>query len=150
MLGLRGAPSASRIRPEEAKAELQALREQINQIKAEAPYEPPRAMALSDAPIPQLPRVFLRGNAGRPGPEVPRQFLAILSEPGRRPFSVGSGRLELAEAITDNDNPLTARVIVNRVWLHHFGRGIVSTPADFGKLGGARRRSRGPARSRVC
>lgn len=117
---------------DEAKAELQALREQINQIKAEAPYEPPRAMALSDAPIPQLPRVFLRGNAGRPGPEVPRQFLAILSEPGRRPFSVGSGRLELAEAITDNDNPLTARVIVNRVWLHHFGHGLVETASDFG------------------
>jgi hypothetical protein len=49
------------------------------------------------------------------------------------PFTKGSGRLELAQAITDPHNPLTARVMVNRLWQHHFGRGLVSTPSDFGK-----------------
>jgi len=56
-----------------------------------------------------------------------------LSEPGRRAvFTNGSGRLELARAIASPDNPMTARVYVNRVWLHHFGEGLVSTPGDFG------------------
>src|SRR5262249_61231864 len=49
-----------------------------------------------------------------------------------RPFQHGSGRLELARAIADRKNPLTARVLVNRVWLHHFGKGLVGTPSDFG------------------
>ncbi len=52
-----------------------------------------------------------------------------------KPFSVGSGRLGLAEAVASKDNPLTARVIVNRVWAHHFGRGIVATPSNFGAMG---------------
>ena len=50
----------------------------------------------------------------------------------RKPFTDGSGRLELAQAIASKDNPLTARVMVNRVWLHHFGQGLVRTPSDFG------------------
>lgn len=82
-------------------------------------------------------RVYLRGNHQKPGPEAPRQFLAILSPAERQPFAQGSGRLELARAITDPANPLTARVIVNRVWQQHFGRGIVGTPSNFGKLGEA-------------
>ena len=64
-----------------------------------------------------------------------RGFPAILSKPDARPFEQGSGRLELARAIADPDNPLTARVFVNRVWQHHFGRGIVGTPSNFGLLG---------------
>src|SRR6185436_658652 len=52
--------------------------------------------------------------------------------PRRTPFSLGSGRLELAHAIVDPKNPLTARVIVNRVWAHHFGTGLVRTTSDFG------------------
>jgi hypothetical protein len=63
---------------------------------------------------------------------VPRQFLAVLAGDKREPFKEGSGRLELAHAIASPDNPLTARVIVNRLWLHHFGRGLVTTPSDFG------------------
>jgi hypothetical protein len=51
------------------------------------------------------------------------------------PFSKGSGRLELAEAIASPKNPLTARVMVNRIWQHHFGAGIVRTPSNFGELG---------------
>ena len=53
----------------------------------------------------------------------------------RKPFTEGSGRLELAQAIASKDNPLTARVMVNRVWLHHFGKGLVRTPSDFGLRG---------------
>src|SRR4030095_11608127 len=52
-----------------------------------------------------------------------------------KPFTKGSGRLELAQAITDRNNPLTARVIVNRVWSYHFGKGLVRTPGDFGIKG---------------
>ena len=63
---------------------------------------------------------------------MPRQFLSILSGAGRKPFEHGSGRLELAQSIIDPKNPLTARVIVNRVWTHHFGTGLVATPGDFG------------------
>ena len=53
----------------------------------------------------------------------------------RKPFTKGSGRLELAEAIADPNNPLTARVMVNRIWQRHFGQGIVRTPSNFGQLG---------------
>jgi hypothetical protein len=76
--------------------------------------------------------VFLRGNPARPGARVPRQFLAIIAGERRRPFPHGSGRLDLARAITAPDNPLTGRVIVNRVWMHHFGEPLVDTPNDFG------------------
>jgi hypothetical protein len=56
----------------------------------------------------------------------------VLSRPAPKPFAKGSGRLELAEAVAGRDNPLTARVLVNRVWMHHFGEGFVRTPSDFG------------------
>lgn len=93
---------------------------------------PPRAMAMVDRAHPANSHVFKRGSPGNPGEEVPRRFLEILSGPERRPFTNGSGRLEFARAIANPDNPLTARVYVNRVWLHHFGEGFVSTPGDFG------------------
>src|SRR5207253_8391742 len=66
------------------------------------------------------------------GEEVPRRFLEILAGEKRQAFSQGSGRLELADAIASKDNPLTARLMVNRIWLHHFGAGLVRTPSDFG------------------
>src|SRR6185295_129522 len=62
----------------------------------------------------------------------PRRFLEVLAGPNRPIFRQGSGRLELAQAIADKNNPLTARVMANRIWLHHFGVGIVTTPDDFG------------------
>jgi hypothetical protein len=89
-------------------------------------------MALVDRPQPKNSHVFIRGNPNRLGEEVPRQFLAIVAGEQRKPFARGSGRLELARAIASRDNPLTARVMVNRVWLHHFGAGLVTTADDFG------------------
>ncbi|MFC5455937.1 DUF1553 domain-containing protein [Prosthecobacter fluviatilis] len=80
-----------------------------------------------------------RGNPNDLGETVPRRFLsAFPSKTGLpRKFTTGSGRLELAQAITEDAAPLTARVIVNRVWKHHFGRGLVDTPSEFGNLGEA-------------
>jgi hypothetical protein len=118
-----------------SQAELQKLRKEMEQWRANGPGAPPRAMALLDSPRPVTPRVFQRGNPYNLGPAVPRQFLECLSGPDRKPFADGSGRLELARAIIDHDNPLTARVFVNRVWQQLFGRGLVTTPGDFGLRG---------------
>lgn len=93
---------------------------------------PLRAMALVDRPEPRKPVVFLRGKPGNNGPEVERQFLEVLAGPDRKPFEKGSGRLDLAQAIASPENPLTARVFVNRVWGWHFGKPLVDTPSDFG------------------
>jgi mono/diheme cytochrome c family protein len=82
-------------------------------------------------------RIHLRGNAENLGDEVPRRFLTVLASSEPQPFTSGSGRLELAQAIASPTNPLTSRVIVNRVWAHHFGVGIVATPSNFGSLGQA-------------
>lgn len=90
-------------------------------------------MVLNDNPQPHQPKVFKRGNPGTQGDAVPRQYLEVLAGPERKPFTDGSGRLELAKAIANRDNPLTARVMVNRVWLYHFGKPLVDTPSDFGK-----------------
>jgi len=79
--------------------------------------------------------VFIRGNHKIPGELAPRRFLTALGPEKNTPFKVGSGRLELARCMTEPSNPLLARVMVNRVWLQLFGRGIVPTPDDFGKLG---------------
>ncbi len=90
-------------------------------------------IALIDAPEPYQPYVFLRGNAGNRGPNVDRRFFTILTADGNpQPFKNGSGRLEMAEAIASRENPLTARVWVNRVWGHLLGAAIVKTPSDFG------------------
>jgi hypothetical protein len=93
---------------------------------------PPNAMALVDNESAVNPAIFLRGNPANRGANVPRQFLGVLAGHDRKPFQHGSGRLELARAIASPDNPLTARVMANRVWMHLFGNGLVRTPSDFG------------------
>jgi len=112
--------------------QLKALRSDMEKLKATSPGAPARAMILEDSANLYNPHVFRRGNPNNPGEVVPRQFLELLSGSNRQPFRDGSGRLELARAIASKDNPLTARVLVNRVWLHHFGAGLVHTPSDFG------------------
>jgi hypothetical protein len=98
---------------------------------------PPRAQSLEDEPELKPGYVFLRGKPESKGEAVRPQFLLILAGDKRKPFTDGSGRLELAQTIASKDNPLTARVLVNRFWQHHFGRGLVRTTSDFGTRGEA-------------
>lgn len=79
--------------------------------------------------------VMIRGNVHNRGPVVPRGFLQVVSSSTVTGFQAGSGRRALAEAITSPQNPLTARVIVNRIWQQYFGRGLVATASNFGALG---------------
>ncbi len=95
----------------------------------------PAAYAVSEG-TPGNARIQKRGEPDKLGPEVPRRYLEIL---GASPLKneKQSGRLELAHWLTSPDNPLTARVLVNRLWQWHFGRGLVNTPSDFGLRGEA-------------
>ncbi len=108
------------------------LKGAIVHLESTHPGAPARAMVMMDNAQPEEPHVFLRGNPGRPGKAIPRRFLRVLAEPNRPAFQKGSGRLEMAQAIANPKNPLTARVFVNRVWLWHFGKGLVDTASDFG------------------
>ncbi len=117
---------------EPTRVELANLQAEIDRHIITAKVSPPHAVILVDKPEITRPRIFRRGNPANPGPFVERQFLELLSGPDRQPFADGSGRLEMAEAIASADNPLTARVFVNRVWNWHFGAGLVNTPSDFG------------------
>lgn len=143
------------------KDEIAVLQKRIAEVKASTPnYNTPMANAISEESMfvvragetPQdgtrldyrseprdLP-LFIRGNPNRPGPIVPRRFLTVLtklSDSDESPprFTNGSGRLDLARSITGDASSLTARVIVNRIWNEHFGRGIVDTPSNFGQQG---------------
>ncbi len=108
----------------------------IKGVEASHHGSPARGMVVTDKPTPHDPVVFRRGQPGSPGGSVPRRFLQLLSHvDGGKPFTKGGGRLELAQAIANTDNPLTSRIIVNRIWQHHFGTGLVSTASDFGARG---------------
>jgi hypothetical protein len=80
-------------------------------------------------------RIHVRGTYERLGDTVPRRIPIVLAGDKQPPITSGSGRLELARWIGSGDNPMTARVMVNRVWQHHFGEGIVRTPSNFGRMG---------------
>ena len=108
---------------------------EINMLETSHPGAPAHAMIVQDKARATNSPIFIRGQAQVRGDIVPRGFLEILS-PGQKPvtFTDGSGRLELAKCIADKNNPLTARVAVNRVWMHHFGEGFVRTPDDLGVM----------------
>lgn len=115
----------------EASAAALSLQRELADLVAS---EPRRELAYAVAEgTPHDVPVQLRGDPEKPGAVVPRRSLEVL---GSASFgSAGSGRRELAEWLTDPANPLTARVMVNRVWQHHFGRGLVATPSDLGTRG---------------
>ena len=105
-----------------------------NELLLTDPGAPAHAMVVADKPKAVDSPVFIRGMANNKGEIVPRRFLEFLSPGGATPFKIGSGRFELAMHIANKDNPLTARVAVNRIWMHHFGEGFVPTPDDLGNM----------------
>lgn len=108
---------------------MQEIDNEIKKLAVEDPGAPLRAMTMQDRPQPADVNVFIRGNPARQGTLAPRGFLTMF---GGRKFAKGSGRLELAQSIASKENPLTARVMVNRLWMLHFGKPLVSLPSDFG------------------
>lgn len=108
------------------------LREKLTVLEAAAPVE--RAMSVSAHPRPFEARVMIRGDRHKLGAAVPRRFLHALAGVDDREYR-DDGRLALARAIANPKNPLTARVIVNRVWQQHFGTGLVATADNFGIMG---------------
>jgi hypothetical protein len=117
-----------------SQGEYQKLLKEVESHLTAGAGAPPRALALRDAPTPHEARVFVRGNPNRLGEPAPRRFLLAVN-PAAALFQQGSGRLEMAREIARADNPLTARVMANRLWLQHFGAGLVRTPGDFGLRG---------------
>ena len=123
--------------PPEALERLAELRAEVERLEEASPPAPPYAMAVEEAEIVDLP-VHIRGShvnlAEKP---EPRGFLKVTDHlvPPPPVAAGASGRLELARWITHPEHPLTARVIVNRVWHWHFGRGLVDTPSNFGAIG---------------
>jgi mono/diheme cytochrome c family protein len=117
------------------KNHLDSLRARQVALKKELPPHYPYLQTIADKKKLDEQHVWLRGNKDSPGELSPPHFLAILSPAAPARFSHGNGRLDLAEAIADPNNPLTSRVIVNRIWQQHFGQGIVRTPSNFGKQG---------------
>jgi len=139
LLGAEGSPlvvpraEAMRVATRTEQTELRKRKKDITKHMAESAGGPPRAMVILDADRPVDSHVFLRGNPGKPGDKVERRLPKLLGgEPVARD---SSGRLDLARAIVSPANPLSARMIVNWVWTHHFGRGLVDTPGDLGLRG---------------
>ena len=121
---------------EQSKTQLASLRAELDSLKSNAP--PPYGVthAVSDSGSNDMP-IALRGDLRKKGPIAPRRFLRVLEGEERSHWAEGSGRLQLARALASKTNPLTSRVIANRVWLGHFGHGLIRTPSNFGVLGEA-------------
>jgi hypothetical protein len=139
LLGVEGTPlvvplaDAMRVSTREEQTEHRRRKKEINKHNTESPGGPHRGMVLLDNQKPVDSHVFVRGNPGRPGEKVNRRLPKLLG--GAEAARDASGRLDLARAIVAPGNPLTARVLVNWAWTHHFGRGLVDTPGDLGLRG---------------
>jgi cytochrome c553 len=121
--------------PADKKQRMEQMKSTLTKLQQDPAAKPlPIAHGLAEANAADM-KVFLRGNPAKPGPLAPRRFLQVVAGDDPPRFTQGSGRLELAEAVASKSNPLTARVMVNRVWQYHFGRALVATPSNFGKLG---------------
>jgi Protein of unknown function (DUF1553)/Protein of unknown function (DUF1549)/Planctomycete cytochrome C len=119
--------------PEERLKDLKPLLDRYKEVEASLP-EPTLGQALTEG-TPVDAKIHIRGSTKILGEVAPRRFLEVFEGTAPAPTPEGSGRLELARKMVDPNNPLTARVMVNRIWHHHFGRGIVPTVDDFGAMG---------------
>ncbi len=132
----RAMPDADRNHKDQIEGEINSLQSKL------APYEPVAEIVTDSGRTAPAQHLLLRGNLTTPGPEVQPSFITSMCADGVKPVisppvgmeSTGR-RTALANWIASRDNPLTARVMVNRIWQHHFGAGIVGTPSDFGKNG---------------
>jgi hypothetical protein len=118
----------------------------MHEIELSAPAPPPKALSVADVitPVPAM-HILKSGDPHRPNEEVMPRFLSVLLPPDAPPAAEIPGlpggikstgrRLALARWLASAENPLTARVLMNRLWHYHFGRGIVATPNDFGRNG---------------
>ncbi len=113
----------------------EALSARLAKLEKDLPPQFPFLHTIHDREHPADSKVYIRGDESTLGEIAPRRFLAILSKGEPAPFQTGSGRVELADLIATEANPLFARVMVNRLWQHHFGQGLVRTPSNFGQLG---------------
>jgi cytochrome c553 len=118
----------------EGKAELKALRAEQKKLKEALPPEPEMACAVEDDK-PVIQKVLVRGDYASLGEEAPKTFPLVIAGNDRQIVKEGSGRRELGEWLASETNPLTARVMVNRIWQGHFSDGIVRTPDNFGRMG---------------
>ena len=128
--------------PAEGRTALNGLRSSLAMLRKSPPSPVVFANGVQEGGVPESPhagvhdvKVHIRGRYDRLGDLVPRHFPSIITGDVPPPKLQGSGRLELAQWIASPSHPLTGRVIVNRVWQHHFGEGIVRTPSNFGLLG---------------
>jgi hypothetical protein len=128
--------------PVPAREKLAKLSGELDSLRKNMPPPIEYAEGAQDGGIPETDyagfhdaRVHIRGNYARLSDLVTRRFPVIVAGDKQPPITNGSGRLELARWVSSDTNPLTARVIVNRIWQHHFGEGIVRTPSNFGFLG---------------
>ncbi len=128
--------------PTATQAELARRSSELTSLQASPPPDPGYAHGCAEGGCPLSPqegihdsRIHIRGRYDRLGPIVPRRFPEVLAGADQPPINEGSGRRQLAEWIARPEHPLTARVMVNRIWQHHFGEGLVRTPSNFGKLG---------------
>ncbi len=119
---------------DQEKAEIKTWQEKTKELKATAPPKYDFAHTIHDSGSNDM-KIALRGNLLKSGEVAPRRFLRIVEGQARDHFQQGSGRTQLAKAVVAPSNPLTARVIVNRIWMNHFGKALVRTPSNFGILG---------------
>jgi hypothetical protein len=120
----------------EATAKLTRLESEQTELEKALPPKPPMANAVAEEE-PYQQQIFIGGNVRALGDEVSKAFPAVLTRGEQPKIASVSGRLELAHWLSSGDNPLTARVMANRIWQWHFGEGLVRTPNNFGKLGAA-------------
>lgn len=119
---------------ETERADVKRIRDEVADLKKKAMPEPDMACAVQEGDAVEQ-RVFVRGDYNSLGDPVTKGFPVVLASAHDPKITKGSGRLELANWLTQPDHPLTARVMANRIWYWHFGEGLVRTPDNFGKMG---------------